>query len=42
MVENRIRDGIYHAIHRCAETNNKNIKKHDKKKNHHIEVLGCK
>ena len=32
MVEKRIRDGICHAIHRYAETNNKYMKNYDEKK----------
>ena len=32
MVENRIRGGICHAIHRCAKANNKYMKNYDKNK----------
>ena len=30
MVEKGIRDGICHAIHRCAKANNKYMKNYDK------------
>ena len=36
MVEKGIIGGICHAIHRCAEENNKYMKNYDKNKNHHI------
>ena len=32
MVENGIREGICHAIHRYANTNNKYVKNYDKNK----------
>ena len=32
MIENGIRDGIFYAIHRYPETNNKSMKNYDKSK----------
>ena len=32
MVENGVRGGICHAIHRCVKSNNKYVKDYDKNK----------
>ena len=36
MVEERIRGGICHSIHRCAKANNKYMKNYNKNNNPHI------